>query len=136
MKIHVLPPEDWAKLAPEAHLIAFGRARPASHDRIDFALVGVEGETPVGYVTCREHDHETLYWQFGGTMPGTRGTMKPYRYFEQAVSWAWVAKYKRITLSVENDNTVMLKLALKAGFRVTGVRNFQGTVLLEHVLEF
>ena len=45
-------------------------------------------------------------------------------------------RYKRITTLIENKNTVMLKMAMKVGFRVIGVRNFQGSILLEHLLEF
>jgi hypothetical protein len=128
-------PKEWKNLSEKAHLIAFSETKPSEWDRIDFALLVRRGEQAMGYVTCREHDHETLYWQYGGAFPGTKESSLTFAGYKAFVSWSQ-KKYKRITTLIENNNVVMLKMAMKVGFRIVGVRLFRGHVLLEHLLEF
>ena len=126
---------EWAQWSEKAHLICFQERKPAEWDRIDFALVVKNEERLLGYVTCREIDHETLYWQFGGAFPGTKETALSYKVHLRLIE-ACKAHYKRIVFFVENTNTPMLKMALKSGFRIFGTRFHAGSVLVEHVLEF
>ncbi len=85
MKLEVIDSKTWALHSEDAHKIAFGKVKPASWDRIDFALLAVDdSEMPMGYITCREHDHETIYWQFGGAFPGTKGTCKTWLIYNLA----------------------------------------------------
>lgn len=136
MQVKVIPPEEWGKhFSEQAHLVAFGKSKPAHFDRIDYALLVVDGEKPLGYVTCRELDHETVYWQFGGAMPGTRGTLHTPQVFDAMLTWARKL-YRRVTFVVENTNQAMLKLAIHRQFLIVGCRFFHGTVLVEHMLEF
>lgn len=135
MNIERFSPAAWKEYSAHAHRIAFGEVMPEGLERIDFALLLVDGKKPLGYVTCRELDSETIRWQFGGAFPGTQGTAVTYRGYQAFVRHA-MRDYKRIGTLIENTNVVMLKMALKVGFRVIGVRMFQGSVLLEHVLEF
>ncbi len=125
---------EWMKLSENAHRVCFGTLKPAEWDRIDYALMAV-AEQPVGYLTCREFDAETVYWQFGGSFPGAKGTLLSWRAYQAFVDYAQ-SKYKRVTTLIENDNLAMLKMALKIGFRVIGTRTFRGSILLEHLLEF
>jgi hypothetical protein len=127
---------DWAVLSEHAHRAVFSEVKPAAVDRIDFALlVRDHSGPPHGYVTCREHDAETLYWQFGGAFPGTKDTAKSFRSYTALVEWC-KPRYKRLTTIIENSNTVMLKMAMKVGFKIVGIRFHQGSVLIEHLLEF
>lgn len=136
MKIERITPENWRILSEHAHLTVFGLRKPASMDRIDFALLGIdETSTPMAYVTCRELDSKSLYWQFGGAFPGTRGTLKTYRVFQAFLDWV-APRYERVGMLIENSNLPMLKMAMKIGYRVVGIRHFHGTILLEHLLEF
>ena len=138
IEVVVIGADEWKeKYSEQAHLIAFGKAKPASWDRIDYALLLVDRDAnaPSGYITCREFDHETIYWQFGGSMPGTKNTPKSLACFDAALEWAKAA-YRRITFVVENTNLPMLKLAMKREFQIVGVRNFHGSILLEHMKEF
>ncbi len=129
--------KDWAGLAEKAHLICFKEHKPADIDRIDFSLIVRDEKFNLcGYITCREHDAETLYWQFGGTFPGTKGSFNSWVCYEACRDWARARSYKRITTLIENENTVMLKMAMKLGFRIFGIRFYNGKVLLEHALEF
>lgn len=132
MKIEVdqIPKKEWDLLSEKAHLITFNEKKPVDWDRIDFALIIRNGDDLMAYVTCRETNFETLYWQFGGAFPGTRSTSLSYACYREAIDWCR-GKYKRITTLIENTNVVMLKMALKAGFLVVGTKVFNGHVLLE-----
>lgn len=136
-------------MSENAHLAVFETYKPASLDRIDFALLIERGETLMGFATCREHDAETLYWQYGGALPGTKSSSLTFPGYQAVVAWS-KERYKRITTIIENDNVVMLKFAMKVGFRIVGVRthiakkertvenynNIVPHILLELVLEF
>jgi hypothetical protein len=116
-------------------LIAFGKLLPPGSERIDFAMIVSNSDgVAMGYVTCREQDAETVYWQFGGAFPGTRDTLRTFQGYRAFVDAC--RNYKRITTLIENTNTVMLKMAMAVGFRVVGVRAYKGSILLEHLLEF
>jgi hypothetical protein len=134
VEIDYATPEQWAQLSEKAHLIAFSEHKPREWDRIDFALLVRRGNQPMGYVVCREHDHETVYWAFGGAYPGTKDSSLTFFGYKAFVD-ACMSKYKRITTLIKNDNFVMLKMAMKVGFKIFGVRFFKGHVLLEHILE-
>ncbi len=135
MEVVVFTPEQWEPLSEKFHLVCFDTHKPKEWDRIDFALVAESGDELNGYVTCREHDAQTLYWQFGGAFPGTRQTSLSWKAYQAFGLWAQ-DKYKRITTLIENENIVMLKMAFKLGFRIIGVRVHKGSVLCELVLEF
>lgn len=126
--------EDWMQYSENAHKIAFKEKKDPSLDRIDFALMAVDGKNPMGYITCRELDADTLYWQFGGTFPGTKGTLASWQVLKTFIEFCR-SRYKRITVAIENTNLVMLRMAMKAGFIINGLRYYAGSLLVEHVLE-
>lgn len=125
---------EWREYSETAHAICFGTHKPADWDRFDFALVVRTAEKLMGYITCREMDAETVYWQFGGAFPETRGTASVWKGYQAFVEFCR-GKYKRIGTLIENDNAGMLKMAAKIGFKIVGVRTYAGSVLLEHCLE-
>jgi RimJ/RimL family protein N-acetyltransferase len=135
-RILQLLPSQWQSMSEDAHLSLFGEKRPSDMDRVDYVLLGVDDETntPLAYITVRELDKESVYWQFGGTLPPTRQTVHSFRHYQEAVRWT-LDRYQRITTLIENDNAVYLKMAAKVGFKIIGVRTFKGKVLLEHLLE-
>lgn len=137
MKVVKIAKEDWSELAERAHLIVFNETKKPEMDRIDYALM-VESDAglPLQYCTCRELDAESVYFQYGGSFPGTKGSPKSVRCMELILDWAEFAGYKRVSFLVENTNEAMLKLALRCGFLITGLRHFKGHILLEHLKEF
>lgn len=136
LAIKRLWPEEWAQFSEAAHSVTFGEFRPGSKDRVDFALLAVdEHDVPIGYVTIKELDAETAYWQFGGSFPSYRATASVWHAYKAAADWN-AKHYKRVLTFIENNNTPMLKFAMKLGFRVIGIRNFKSRILLEHLLEF
>lgn len=137
--IHVtrIDKQTWTELYSEnAHLIAFDKHKPASGERIDFALLAGTRDTALGYVTARELDSDYLYWQYGGAFPGTKGTHMSWKAYAAFATWCRTFGYKRITTLIENQNTVMLKMAMMVGFRIIGCRTVGGKIYLEHFLEF
>jgi len=124
--------DSWYKnFSANAHEVAFDKRKSAAKERIDYALLAIEvrEDTPVAYMTCRELDSDSVYWQFGGS-------------FKKGTHWSWYSykafatwhkdRYANVSTLIENDNQVMLKMAMKVGFKVIGVRMFNGNVLLEH----
>lgn len=127
---------DWKQWSEQAHLVVFKEHKPVSLDRIDFTLVA-EGEHSklLGYITCREFDAKSIYWQYGGAFPGTRATSVSYEMYQKALKWC-EQKYDRVMTLVENKNYPMLKMHLKAGFLIVGFRVHLGQGLVELTKEF
>lgn len=137
MIVKKLSREEWITLSEDAHKACFQEIMPVNSEKIDFALLCVdENNRPCGYVTCRELDHESVYWRYGGSFPETRGTVRSWTCYELMTNFIKEMGFKRISTLIENKNTVMLKFAMKIGYLICGLRNYQGLTLLEHVLEF
>lgn len=125
--------ENWALISKEAHAAVFGTVRDSAIERIDFVLVATMDKSPIGYITAREHDSETVYWQFGGVLMVHRGvsTLKAYMMAIEEMR----RSYKRITTCILNTNFTMLKMAMKVGFIINGVKVINGNTLVELVKE-
>ncbi len=136
MNVKRIEPKEWAEMGDHAHRACFNEQYPAYMQRIDYALLCVDALNNIlGYVTVRELDHETVYWQYGGAFPGTRKTVKSFEMVGSLITWV-KERYKRITMLIENTNTAMLKMAMSYHFKIVGVRIFKNSVLVEHLLEF
>lgn len=128
--------DDWKAMSQDAHLVSFGEIRPPTLDRSDYALVVLDLQGAIaGYVTCIEMDSETVYWQHGGAMPEYKDTIYSIQGYTRFVAWC-CERYQRVNTRIENTNTVMLKMAMKLGFRITGVHNFKNKIFVELNLEF
>lgn len=134
LEIKRLSPEEWYRYAEEVHRLVFNTNRDPWVDRISYALVVYDSAGPIGYVTCRELDCKTLYWQYGGALKDRRG-LSAFRAFEAILDQAKV-KYERVTTCVENNNIGYLHLLMKMGFRIIGLRLFEGQVMLELLKKF
>ena len=135
LSIVTLSPKEWAGFSEKAHLVVFGENRPKGLDRIDYALLVDDDETIIAYATVKELDGESVYWQYGGTVPKFRGTSLSYKAYRKVHDWCFTAGYKRITTYVENTNIPMLKFSLKIGFIIIGTRTFKGSVYVELLKE-
>lgn len=136
MRVEKVSAKDWAPVSAAAHKACFGETWVPSDERIDFALVAVgDNASLLAYVTCREFSSEVLYWQFGGAFPGAKDTTKSFAAYKAFADWTG-KHYKAVTTVIENDNIVMLKMALKVGYRITGIKYNEGQVLLQLSLEF
>ncbi len=137
MRVIQVSKDKWTELSEKAHLIVFNEVKKPELERIDYALM-VESNSgiPLQYATCRELDAESLYLQYGGSFPGTKGSVSSLRCFEKLLEWAEFAGFRRVSFLVENTNEAMLKLAMRCGFLIVGIRNFKGLILLEHAKEY
>jgi RimJ/RimL family protein N-acetyltransferase len=133
--VEKINPGEWASLAKDAHLICFNEVREPSMDRIDYALINSRDGDPLNYCTVRELDSESVYWQYGGAFPNSKGTGTTYYSYQRNAEWTFEQGYKRITTYIENNNVAMLKIAIKVGFRVIGTRTFNNHIMLELLLE-
>jgi len=126
---------EWISMSRDAHLICFNEARDPMMDRIDFALINSRDGEPLNYCTVRELDSESVYWQYGGAFPNTKGTTTSFYSYKRNADWCFNEGYERITTYIENNNLAMLKIALKVGFLIIGTRTFKGHIMLELLLE-
>lgn len=134
MKVERITPAEWINFGPEAHLICFNEKRDAQDDRIDFALIAANDQ-PLAYMTCRELDAKTVYLQYGGAFPSAKDSVLSFRAYTAMLKALKDAGYLIAGTYIENKNKVMLKFAMKAGWFITGVRTFDGSVMLEHQMK-
>jgi RimJ/RimL family protein N-acetyltransferase len=131
--------EEWAAhFSVHAHAAVFGTIKPASFDRIDYAWIAINtsNNDPVGYVTVRETDHETVYWAYGGGFQWARNSVLTGRAYKCLLEAQKASGTKRILTYIEPSNVAMLRLAMANGFRICGYRA-RGTIsLVDLVLEF
>ena len=122
-------PEQWYSRAEDAHTLVFKKQRDPWMDRISYALLAVKNDEPIGYVTCRETDRDSVYWQFGGFLDefkglnAVKGTEKFLNICDE--------KYNQISDLDKNDNINCLHLLMKMGFRAIGIRVFENEIFLE-----
>lgn len=137
VEISRLDPEQWSAFSEDAHRACFSELRPAYTDRIDYAILAHDPDSRgvLGYTTVRELDNESVYWQFGGVFDNISKGPLVYKVYLALIEYMR-KNYKRITTLVENTNVSYLKLSMKAGFRIVGVRMYKGAILVELLLDF
>lgn len=128
-------PNEWSFISEDIHLNVFGEFRPKELNRIDFVLMVWDGENPVGYVTCTEYDSKSIYMGYGGVLDHQKKSFKVFSAYKMILDHL-KELYLRVNTLIENNNIPMLKLALAAGFLVTGIRYFKGSLMLEHSIEW
>lgn len=131
IEIKKLTKQDWYELSENSQKICFASKHDPSLDRIDFALLAVSPKNiAMGFITVREITSSHIYWQFGGTFPGTQGTYYSYLAYVKAKEWC-APLYKSVSTYIENNNVVMLKFAMKLGFRIVGIKHVFNETLVE-----
>lgn len=135
MNVQVYSSDEWKQVAEDMHMNVFGEFRPKEMNRIDFALVAWEDNRPVGYFTCYEYDSKSIYLGYGGILADSQRTSMAVKAYKMGLDHLKF-KYLRANTLIENTNTPMLKLAMSVGFKVTGIRYFNGSIMLEHSIEW
>lgn len=116
-------------------MICFGENRPAHLNRHHFVMAAFIEKEVMGYTTCLEMDSETVYLQHGGAFPNYEKSLFVMQAY-QAMLKELEKIYTRVWTRVKNTNIVMLKIALKMGFLITGIYQFKGDTFVELHLEF
>lgn len=121
--------DEWYSYSESAHKLVFKEQRDPWMDRISYALLATKGDDVVGYVTCRELDAKTVYWQFGGCLDKFKGiyAVRGFKAFLDYCS----DRYHHISTLVKNDNVNYLHLLMKMGFRAIGIRMFDNEIFIE-----
>lgn len=135
MIVKRLEPISWALYSEKAHLACFSERRPPEMERISYALVAEVDGIPAAYVTVKELDSETAYFQHGGAFPNIRGTTRSLKAY-RAIMDSIASRYMRAGTLIENTNKAMLKFAMNEGWTIMGLRVFEGSILLEHKIDF
>lgn len=131
MNVQKYDPLQWSLVSEDAHILVFNELRSKDMSRIDFALVVWDGK-PLGYMTCRQFDMETIYISYGGAFEKSFKVLEGYKAMLNSLK----ESYKRATTLVENNNIPMLKMAMSQGFLITGIKNFKNQIYLELSQEF
>jgi len=126
-----LDSSDWDVLSEKAHLVVFNEERPHWMNRIDYTMMFTEEGSVLGYITVKELDSESVYWQYGGVFPNAKNTPKSFECFSMAIKYSKDFGYKRVSMLVKNNNFPMLKFAISTEFMPIGVRTLDGDVLVE-----
>jgi hypothetical protein len=140
LDVDILTPEQWKTLSADAHKSVFHEIMPEGRERLDLVIMMVTKDDAGfvqrihGYITCRELDSDSLYLIYGGAFPGTHSTSLSFPAYSTAIAWA-KKKYKKIGMLVENTNAPMLKFAMKSGFLITGLRVYEGKIMLENSMD-
>jgi hypothetical protein len=120
----------------QLHMDAFGKHE--EHNPSDIYL-GYDGERLIGFATVRATTPTTLYIQFiGFTKDVIENDSKEQKvgYLMNAFIILKSMGFKYITGFIENTNAKAIIWAMKAGFKITGLRSRGASpALLEIILE-
>lgn len=116
-----ITPIMWENLSSHAKIISFNEISHPHSDRIDYALLIVDekSETPAGFMTIKEMDCSTAYLQHGGAFPEHINSIHVFPQYMACIA-ELCRNYEHLWTRIENTNISMLKMAMKAGFRITG----------------
>ena len=135
IELVIIPGGEWRKeFLESAHKLAFNTEIDAETERVDFGILALKDNVPGGYMTCRELGRKALYLQFGGVFPHEKQGFYVFQGYKMMLNWC-LERYKTLETYIENTNTPMLKMAMKAGFLITGTKLISERLLLHHVLE-
>lgn len=136
MTVDRLTPSEWKEIAALAHSAVFSKnLDPRNAELLSHALLLKEGDQIVAYLTAQQFDLESIYWKHGGALPPAKGRYSVRKGYLQLIESERQTGFKRIITYIENKNTPMMRLSADAGFLVTGVKTFEGHVLVEKTLE-
>ena len=127
---------EWSTMGEWAHRYCFNEIRPSQMNRIDYALLAVKDGVPQAYLTARELDSESVYWQYGGALKSSEKSVNVLKAYQSFIETTKQSGMKRITTLIQNTNLPMLKMAMHCGFRIIGVRLFNNEIFCELLNEF
>ena len=121
--------KEWDEYKDGYYRALFGTQR-GDLDSIDYCSLVIFRDHIAGYVTVKELDKKTAYWQLGGVLPKFQNTVFSVKGYKDLIGW-FSERYKYIRTRIVNTNTKMLRMALKAGFLIIGTVMFHNKVYVE-----
>ncbi len=94
----------------------------------DFVYIAYVNKEYAGFLSAYTHSTDCVYIQYAGFADGFKGYYAP-GLFKKVVDYIH-KEYKGIMFRIENTNVKAIKVALNAGFLITGIR-FDGVVYVE-----
>lgn len=94
-----------------------------------FVYVGFRNSDYVGFMSGRIISKEAIEIQWAGFVDTYKGYHAP-KLFNTVVDFVH-KEYKIIFIRVHNENIPALKVAMHAGFRISGIRSIDGFVFVE-----
>lgn len=133
--VDIIDCDSWDKLSDMAQIATFNESRPAYMNKIDYALGVRTDDAIISWVTVRELDHESLYWQYGGCLPQHQNTLNSFKSYKMMRDFCFKNGTQNISTLVENNNIVMLKMAFKIGFRIIGTKTVDNKTYVDLYLK-
>lgn len=95
----------------------------------NFVYIGILNFDYVGFMSGRIISKEAIELQWAGFVDTYKGYHAP-KLFNTVVDFVH-KEYKIIFIRVHNENIPALKVAMHAGFRISGIRSIDGFVFVE-----
>lgn len=128
-------PDAWARdFSEAAHRACFNERSDPEDEHISFALIAIKDGAASAYLTAREVGGRALYLAYGGAFPPIAGTSAALPIYLEMIK-ACLELSDILMTYVVNTNISYLRMAMKAGFLITGIRHFRGTTLVELTLD-
>lgn len=129
-------PKSWKEMAENAHKSVFDESWDKELERVDLALLMINKEVDdvISYVTIQIKAKGLVYLQYGGTFKKYRGSIMSFKSFSAMLEHL-KSRFTQIVTLVENTNYPMLKFYMKENFKITGIRYFKDSILLENHYE-
>lgn len=131
MVIKIYSKKEWLEYSSQFHDVVFNNPEFKEIENIDFSLVAFDGDEVLGFATIRVLDKFHAYMQYGGAVKKGYKTLAAYLKMIELLKGSFL----NITTLIENTNHPMIKLAMKAGFNINGIRIKSGNIYLEHLIE-
>lgn len=131
MVIKIYSKKEWLEYSSQFHDVVFNNPEFKEIENIDFSLVAFDGDEALGFATIRVLDKFHAYMQYGGAVKKGYKILSAYLKMIELLKGSFL----NITTLIENTNHPMIKLAMKAGFNINGIRIKSGNIYLEHLIE-
>lgn len=131
MVVKIYSKKEWLEYSSQFHDVVFNNPEFKEIENIDFSLVAFDGDEVLGFATIRVLDKFHAYMQYGGAVKKGYKTLSAYLKMIELLKGSFL----NITTLIENTNHPMIKLAMKAGFNINGIRIKSGNIYLEHLIE-
>jgi hypothetical protein len=136
LTLKILTPSEWAEIAEVARLKSFGDFRPASFDRIDFAMLLLDDQNrPVGYANGSALTADTWHMKYVAAFHRDVGIHVMGDFDPIVHGHLRALGFRRVLTHISPENLPALRFTMKLGYRICGYANFANEPLVELTLD-
>lgn len=122
--------KEWDVFGETLHQSVFNWFRSRDDDKCDYAIIIEKDSHVAGFITVRELGVKRAHLLFGGVIPSFRGTLNTVLTYSTILDN--LAKcYDTCTTCIENTNNDMLRISLKLGYKIIGIKTIDGCSFVE-----